>query len=63
MTEIPPVYLNAEQTEKFVFFMKHYDFIDRLYRDGVFTLSNGFVKINVDSSGKITSTEVTKVNR
>ena len=63
MTDIPPVYLNAEQTEKFVFFMQHYDFINRLYLDGVFTLRNGFVKINIDSSGNITSTEVTKVNR
>lgn len=61
--EVPPVYLNAEQTEKFVFFMKHYDFINRLYTDGVFTLRNGYVKINIDDSGRITTTEVTKVNR
>ena len=61
MTEVPPVYLNAEQTEKFVFFMKHFDFIDRLQRDGVFALKNGSVIIDVDGNGKISRTQVTKV--
>lgn len=62
MTEIPPVYLNAEQTEKFVFFMKHYDFIERLRKDEVFALRNGNVIIDIDGNGKISRTQVTKVN-
>lgn len=61
MTEIPPVYLNAEQTEKFVFFMKHYDFIERLRKDEVFALKNGHCVIHIDGNGKISRTEVTKV--
>ena len=58
-----PIYLNEEESRRFMLFMEHYEFIHNLEESGVFDIRNGSCKINIDGSGRVTSTEVTIVRR
>lgn len=48
-----PVYLNKEESEKFITYMKHYEFFNKLIKWDIPGLTNVSVTLDIDGTGTI----------
>lgn len=51
----PAIFLNEEDSAKFVLFMEHYDLFNLLLDKGVFNIKNGSATIHYNHLGTVTS--------